>query len=112
LERALKTRTGIDGTGAILTSGNAQVDPYRSCLALARAARSHGAALFEHSPAVRIAGDPHGVRIEVERGEIRAAWVIIATGYATPEFTPLAGRFRMMNRPVGHGARLNRADWL
>ena len=33
---ALKRTTGIDGAGGILTRGNAQVDPYRSCLGVAR----------------------------------------------------------------------------
>ena len=32
--------------------------------------------------------------------EIRADWAIVATGYATPEFKPLAGRFRMTNTYV------------
>ena len=31
---------------------------------------------------------------------MRADCVVIATGYATPEFKPLAGRFRMMNTYV------------
>ena len=37
---ALKRATGIDGAGGILTRGNAQVDPYRSCLGVAQAARA------------------------------------------------------------------------
>src|SRR4029450_8089538 len=37
----------------------------------------------------------HGVRIRTREGMVRADRVIIATGYATPQFRPLAGRFRM-----------------
>jgi glycine/D-amino acid oxidase-like deaminating enzyme len=92
---ALKREAGIDGAGGILTTGNAQVDPYRACLGLAQRARAAGARLCEYSPARRITGSPNGVRIELDRGEVRADWGVIATGYATAEFKPLAGRFRM-----------------
>src|SRR4029077_6113229 len=34
---------GLDAAGAILTPGNAQVDPYGACVAIARAARREGA---------------------------------------------------------------------
>ena len=33
-------------------------------------------------------------------GTITADWAVIATGYATPAFKPLAGRFKMMNTYV------------
>ena len=108
---ALKKLTGIEGAGAILTPGNAQVDPYRACLGLARHARARGVELFERSPVVRVVRAGSGVRIELERGEVRADWAVIATGYATPEFKPLAGRFRMSNtyviatRPIPAPAR-------
>ena len=97
---ALKRATGIDGAGGILTRGNAQVDPYRSCLGVAQGARDAGARLFEQSAVRRLTGGPGGVDIELEHGEIQADWAIVATGYATPEFKPLAGRFRMMNTYV------------
>jgi glycine/D-amino acid oxidase-like deaminating enzyme len=108
---ALKREAGIDGAGAILTRGNAQMDPYRACLGLAARARAAGARLSEHSPARRVTGDRRGVRIELDRGEVRADWAVIATGYATTEFKPLAGRFRMSNTyviataPIGAATR-------
>jgi glycine/D-amino acid oxidase-like deaminating enzyme len=92
---ALKRETGINGAGGILTHGNAQLDPYRACLGLAVHARAAGARLHEYSSARRVIGDRQGVRIELDRGELCADWAVIATGYATPEFKPLAGRFRM-----------------
>jgi glycine/D-amino acid oxidase-like deaminating enzyme len=97
---ALKRETGIDGAGGILTRGNAQLDPYRACLGLAVHARAAGARLHELSSARRVIGDHHGVRIELDRGELCADWAVIATGYATPDFKPLAGRFRMSNTYV------------
>jgi glycine/D-amino acid oxidase-like deaminating enzyme len=97
---ALKRETGIDGAGGILTRGDAQLDPYRACLGLAVRARAAGARLHEHSSARRVIGDRNGVRIELDRGELCADWAVIATGYATPDFKPLAGRFRMSNTYV------------
>ena len=87
--------TGISGAGGILTPGNALVDPYRACIGVADSAVDAGARIFEHSPARRVTGGRTGVRVALERGEVLADWAIIATGYATPEFKPLAGRFRM-----------------
>jgi glycine/D-amino acid oxidase-like deaminating enzyme len=98
---------GIDAAGAIVTRGNAQVDPYEACVALARGARSAGAVLYERSPVTRIAGTRHGVTISLASGEIAADWAVVATGYATPEFKPLAGRFRMLNTYVIATPRLS-----
>jgi glycine/D-amino acid oxidase-like deaminating enzyme len=106
---ALKRATGIEGVGAILTQGNAQVDPLRSCLAFARAADAAGARLCTHSRVRRIKPTATGVQIELGRGRVRANRVIIATGYATPEFKPLAGRFRMVTTYVIATPRLPNA---
>ena len=93
----LRDLIGFAAPGAIVTPGNAQVDPYRACLALAGAAASRGASLFEGSTVTRIRGSREGVEVTLERGRIFADWAVIATGYATPEFERLAARFRMMN---------------
>ena len=98
---------GFDAAGAILTRGNAQVDPYEACLALARGARQAGAVLHERSPVTRIAGTRDGVLITLDSGSIAADWAIVATGYATPAFKPLAGRFRMFNTYVIATPRLS-----
>jgi glycine/D-amino acid oxidase-like deaminating enzyme len=86
--------------GAIRTRGNAQLDPYRACLGLLRAARSRGARVFEHSAVRRVAQTRDGVRVVTARGSVSARRVIVATGYATPQFKPLAGRFRMKHTYV------------
>jgi glycine/D-amino acid oxidase-like deaminating enzyme len=100
---------GIDAAAAILTTGNAQVDPYESCLAFARAARGAGASLHERSRVRRVRSQADGVRIETERAAVTARWTVIATGYATPEFKPLAGRFRMSDTYVVATPPLDRA---
>jgi glycine/D-amino acid oxidase-like deaminating enzyme len=76
------------------------VNPYAACLTLAEAARAAGARFFEHSRVRRVAGTRDGVTVTLTDAGIRADWAIVATGYATPAFKPLAGRFRMMNTYV------------
>lgn len=91
----LRKTTGIAGRGAIRTKGNAQFDPYRACLGVLRSAAAAGAEIFERSEVQRIDAGRSGVRIHTREGTLEAERVVIATGYATPRFRPLAGRFRM-----------------
>jgi glycine/D-amino acid oxidase-like deaminating enzyme len=51
--------------------------------------------VFERSRVRRITTKGNGVRVHTRNGVISAERVVIATGYATPQFRPLAGRFRM-----------------
>ena len=97
---ALKRATGIDGQAGIRTRGNAQVDPFKACIGLLRAAERLGARVFEKSVVRRI--DTAGSRVELRTrgGTLRANAVVVATGYATPEFKPLAGRFRLFHTYV------------
>jgi glycine/D-amino acid oxidase-like deaminating enzyme len=97
---ALQLATGIEGAGGILTRGDAQVDPYEACLGVAALARTAGARLFEHSHVTRVTGGRTDVRVVLEGGDILATWAVIATGYATPAFKPLEGRFKMTNTYV------------
>ncbi len=97
---ALRRATGIDGAGAIRTSGNAQADPYLACTGLLRAATRRGARIFERSSVDRIDADAGGVTLAVNGFAIRCARVVIATGYATPSFEPLAVAFRMLQTYV------------
>jgi glycine/D-amino acid oxidase-like deaminating enzyme len=102
---------GIDGAGGILTRGNAQVDPYRACLAFARAAQHAGASLHEHTRARIIRSHASGIDVDTGRARIAAATIVVATGYATPDFRPLAGRFRLSDTyvvgtaPLAHARR-------
>ena len=97
---ALLSATGVEGAGAITSHGNARCDPYLSCLALLESAARRGARVFERSRATGIDQTSAGVTVRTARGRISAARVIIATGYATPGFKPLAGRFRMKHTYV------------
>jgi len=91
----LRDATAIPGRGAIRTTGHAQFHPYKACLGLLRAAVRSGAQVFERSPVNRIRSDTNGVRLYTPHATIDARRVIVATGYATPRFRPLAGRFAM-----------------
>lgn len=106
----LRGLTGIAGHGAILSKGNAQFDPYRACIGIFRAASAAGAKVFERSEVRRIEKAHNGVRIRTRRGTIHAERVVIATGYATPQFRPLAGRFRMYRTYVLATEPIDRAQ--
>ena len=96
---ALRQVAGIDGH-AIETSGNAQVDPYLACHGLLRKAMRLGARIYEETPAIRVARRAGTMTVATPRGEIHADAVVIATGFATPEFRPLLARFRMRHTYV------------
>lgn len=110
--RRVRELTGLTAAGAIRTRGNAQLNPYRACLGLLNAADRDGAAIFEQSRVRRVQQRPQGVRLHTERGTIDAAQVVIATGYATREFRPLAGRFRLRHTFVLATHPLSRRDRL
>ena len=90
----LRRRTAIAGRGAFAPGGT------RSSIRIARARRAaRGSRVWcarvRAIASRRISCQRHGVRVTTERGAIDARRVIVATGYATPDFKPLAGRFRM-----------------
>jgi glycine/D-amino acid oxidase-like deaminating enzyme len=97
---ALLSSTAVEGAGALRSRGNAQCDPYRACLALLKASSQNGARIFEHSRVTRVSRTKTGVTVRTSRGRVSASRVIIATGYATPDFKPLAGRFEMKHTYV------------
>jgi glycine/D-amino acid oxidase-like deaminating enzyme len=91
--RVLATELALDAGSGVRTRDGATVDPYRACLGLAAAAAERGAALFERSPATRIAFGRRGVEVQTEGGRIRADRVIVATGVPTTLFKPLVRHF-------------------
>lgn len=107
----LRRLTGIGGHGAIQSHGSAQLDPYRACLGLLKSAVAAGAQVYERSEVLRIDGGRQRVRLRTAAGTVEARQVVIATGYATPQFRPLAGRFRLYRTyalataPMGAAAR-------
>jgi glycine/D-amino acid oxidase-like deaminating enzyme len=90
----VRRAAGVAADGAICTPG-AQFNPYRACAGVMSAAARAGAMIFERSAVTRVVRRGAGVRVHTRHGRLDACTVIIATGYATPSFRPLAGRFRM-----------------
>lgn len=103
---ALAARTGLRAAAGILTRGNAQVNPVRACAGFVLRARARGARVFEKSRVTRVRVTGEGVTITTTGGQVCARAVVVATGYATPEFRPLAGRFRMLHTFVIGTGRL------
>jgi glycine/D-amino acid oxidase-like deaminating enzyme len=89
---ALVRKTGINGF-ALVSHGNASVDPYRATLGLARAAAARGAKLFEQSAVTRIRPLRRTVAIKCNGGSITASKVVVTTGYPIDDFKPLRRRF-------------------
>ena len=106
----LRRLTGISGRGAIRTRGSAQFDPYHACRGVLGSAVAAGAVIFERSPVRRIDIRRNCVRLLTKRGSIEAKQVVIATGYATRHFRPLAGRFRMYRTYVLATERIGAAE--
>ena len=109
--RALRDEVGIPARAGLRTRGNAHCDPLRACHGVMRAAVRAGARVFERSPARRIEPRRGGVRIRTGDGVVEARQVVIATGYATRQYRPLAGRFQLSQTyvaatpPLGARAR-------
>jgi glycine/D-amino acid oxidase-like deaminating enzyme len=110
-ETAIRRLTGVSSPGGIGSAGQAQLDPYRACLGLMRAAVNSGARIFERSEVTRVRRRDSGVRMLTAAGTVDASRVIVATGYATPRFRPLRARFKMhrtyvlVTEPLGPAAR-------
>lgn len=103
----MRTMTGLDEASGILTKGNARLNPVKACRGLLTAAVRWGAQVFEHSEVRRVRRTGDGVRVYCANGTIDAKQVVIATGYATKYFRPLAGRFRMRRTYVIVTDRIN-----
>lgn len=103
---SLHRMTGIRAQAAIVTSGNAQVNPARACHGFLAAAAGRGARIFERSRARSVKTSKAGVEVRTAGGTITASRIVVATGYATAEFRGLVGRFRMKDTYVVATRRL------
>ena len=89
----LRQETGLSGIGAIRSSGDAFVDPYRAALGLAAEAAKRRAQVFERTPVGRIRTGRKGVELQTEGGLIRAETVVVASHHPLPAFKPLRRHF-------------------
>lgn len=92
----LRERTRIEASGAIRTDGNASIDPYRACLAVASAAARRGAVVFERSPVSRVIARTKRVEIKTDRGTVHASTIVIATAHPAGQYRSLARHFKRL----------------
>lgn len=97
---ALYRKAGIRAEAAIAMRGNAQVDPLRTCYGFLSAAAHRGALIFERSPVRSVTSASDRVLVRTTRGTVSAERIVVATGYATPEFRGLVGRFTLQDTHV------------
>lgn len=72
---------------ALLTEGDAEINPYRMVYGLLQQAVKRGLRVYEHTPIIRHHFEAnHAVCYTVDGYEIRANKVVFATGYETQEF--------------------------
>ena len=91
----LRRETNVEAEGAIRITGNAQVEPLRTCLGFAAAAVKRGASIHERSPVERIRTGREHVELLTTGGTVRADRLVIATGHPGSLFKPLARHFRI-----------------
>lgn len=92
---AMRELTAIPAYGAVRTTGHAQFDPCKACRGLIGAAAKSGAHIFERSEVTRISPHRDGVRLHTRHAVVNVKSVVIATGYTTRQFRPLAGHFSL-----------------
>ena len=93
-QQVVRRLTALDASGGVRLHEAFGTDPYRACVALARAAIGRGAKVFERSPMKKAGVGSKYAEVLLGDGVIRAGRVIVTTGLATPEFKPLQRHFK------------------
>jgi len=106
LERdELTEQSSIRAAGAIVSRGDAQIDPYRLTQRLLAQSKSHGLRAFGETEVHSIDEDTDGVVLGLTTGRIRARRVVFATGYESGKYTrddegTLHSTFAMASEPL------------
>jgi glycine/D-amino acid oxidase-like deaminating enzyme len=66
---------------ALITSGDADINPYKFVHILLKDASARGVRIYEQTPLIRKTKTVHGFTCESEKGTISARYLIFATGY-------------------------------
>jgi glycine/D-amino acid oxidase-like deaminating enzyme len=93
----LRHETGLSGVGAIRSSGDGFIDPYRATLGLAAEAVRRRALVFERTPVARVRAGRKGVEITTDAGVVRAGTIIVASNYPPVPFKPLRRHFDLIH---------------
>jgi glycine/D-amino acid oxidase-like deaminating enzyme len=66
--------------GAVVVNGQGQIDPTPLLASLADEVESSGGHVFERTRATAVRGVRGGAVVRTDHGEVRATWVVVATG--------------------------------
>lgn len=84
---AIRSQFALDVSAAILSRGDARVDPYRLTHRLLAAAAHKGARVYDRTTVTRLQQRRGGVVLETEGGSrVQAKRVVFATGYETQAY--------------------------
>ncbi len=87
LERdELAARSSISATGAILSQGDAQINPFRFTQELLRAAMLNGLRAYADTAVEHVRQDADGVLLRTPHGKIAARKIVYATGYESHKY--------------------------
>ncbi|WP_096156489.1 NAD(P)/FAD-dependent oxidoreductase [Bacillus sp. FJAT-45066] len=77
----ISSRFPFSKPAALVTSGDADVNPYKFVQILLKDAASAGVRIYAHTPLIHKTKTVHGFTCESEKGTIEARYIIFATGY-------------------------------
>lgn len=80
-ENKIKSHFPFSRTAAIVTRGDAEVNPFLFVHAMAEDACQHGLRIYEKTSMLLVEPSPAGYRVVTEHGQIETNHVIYATGY-------------------------------
>jgi glycine/D-amino acid oxidase-like deaminating enzyme len=109
--KQLRGTAALDAPGGMGAGGAFSLDPYRACLGLAAEAVRRGASIFESSGVKKVRWGRKHALVMTERGTIRTDAVLVTTGTASVEYTPLRRHFKrretylVLTEPVSSSVR-------
>jgi glycine/D-amino acid oxidase-like deaminating enzyme len=97
IPKAARAELGTDSSGAMRLTGVSLYDPVRAALALARAAESKRARIFERSSVRRTRFTRKDATVQLASGSVRTRAVIVATGEPGSLFGQLRRHVRRLD---------------
>ncbi|MBN8207210.1 FAD-binding oxidoreductase [Bacillus sp. NTK071] len=88
---AIRSLYAFEAPGGIYTKAEAEVNPYKFSLELAKDSDRLGVQIYENTEILSHQFTKDGLFFETEKGDIQAKKVIYATGYGTQEFAKTKG---------------------
>jgi glycine/D-amino acid oxidase-like deaminating enzyme len=80
----MKEHLPFTKTGALITHGDAEVNPFRFVNGIFEYLKKHNITAFEGTEAIKVKEDGDRVFIETTKGTLTASHVVYSTGYETP----------------------------